>query len=592
MGKKYLTIDDLLLFCKQSNMNSFSAKDAGGPIIIQSFGEAEISDTTTMGLTPCSLKACHTELNKNQSFIGENVMQNALASFANRPILGYIHQLEDGTWDFYDHRMAIEEDGDDARVEYLERPVGVVPESSNAHLEYDKDQDKTYVVVNGYLYDDYGNRAVDIIKKKGGQTSVSVELAINSMSYNGKENYLNIEDFTFMGVTCLGKTPDGTVVKPGMEGANLKLDNFSVKQNSMFSDDCQIKLIETLDKLNATLSNFNINNTIEKGGKGMSKLEQLLEAYGFTEDELDFEHEGLSDEELELAFEDYAKRKKKCSEESSEPIATEEEACKKKKKCSNDDDEPVATEEEACGAKKKKKCSNDNGEGSEDDDDEPVATEEEAACGGKKKKRKCSASETFVLKYELSHEDVRTALYNLLYEYSDDEYCTAWIINVYDNKFVYQDCADNRYYRQGYSKDGDIVSLNDDKTEVFNEWLSKEEKDALKALKENYAELKAFKDNYDAAELKAQKEAVLAAEEYSVLAGDEKFKALVADMDKYSVDELKVKADLAFAAHMKSTMEFSAKTDDGAKKPKVLGFNFKDDKKNKVGPYGNLFTDK
>lgn len=588
MGKKYLTIDDLLLFCKQSNMNNFSAKDAGGPIIIQSFGKAEVSDATTMGLTSCTLKACHTELNRNQSFIEESVMQKALTSFANRPILGFTHQLEDGTWDFYDHRMSIEEDGDYTRIEYLERPIGVIPESCNAHLEYDKDKDKTYVVVNGYLYDDYGNRAVDIIKEKGGEIDVSVELAINSMSYNAKENYLNIEDFTFMGVTCLGKTPDGTVVKPGMEGANLKLDNFSAKQNSMFSDDCQIKLIETLDKLNATLSNFNINSTIEKGGKNMSKLEQLLEAYGFTEDELDFEHEGLSDEELELAFEDYAKRKKKCSEEDSEPIATEEEACKKKKKCSEEDDEPVATEEEACGTKKKKKCSDDD---DENDDDDPVATEEEAACGGKKKKRKCSDGESFVLKYELSHEDVRTALYNLLYEYSDDEYCTAWIISVYDNKFVYQDCADNRYYRQGYSKDGDIVSLNDDKTEVFNEWLSKEEKDALKALKENYAELKAFKDNYDAAELKAQKEAVLASEEYSVLAEDEAFKALVADMDKYSIDELKVKADLVFAAHMKSTMEFSAKIDDGAKKPKVIGFNFNKTEEKK-SPYGRLFDKK
>lgn len=610
MGKKYLTIDDLLLFCKQSNMNSFSAKDAGGPIIIQSFGEAEVSDTTTMGLTPCTLQACHTELNRNQSFIGENVMQNALASFANRPILGFTHQLEDGTWDFYDHRMAIEEDGDDTRIEYLERPIGVIPESCNAHLEYDKDKDKTYVVVSGYIYDDYGNRAIDIIKEKGGKIDVSVELAINSMSYNAKENYLNIEDFAFMGVTCLGKTPDGTVVKPGMEGSNLKLDNFSVKQNSMFSDDYQIKLIEALDKLNTTLSNFNINNTMKKGGKSMGKLEQLLEAYGFTEEELDFEYEGLSDEELESAFEDYAKRKKKCSEEDDEPIATEEEACKKKKKCSEDDDEPVATEEEAacgkkkkkcsdedddpiateeeaCGTKKKKKCSDDDGE--DPKDEEPVATEEEAACGGKKKK-KCSEGESFVLQYELSHEDIRTALYNLLYEYSDDEYCTAWIINVYDNKFIYQDCVDNRYYRQGYSKDGDIVSLNDDKTEVFNEWLSKEEKDALKALKENYAELKAFKESYDAAELKAQREAVLASEEYSVLADDDEFKALVSNADKYSVEELKVKADLLFAAHMKSTMEFSAK-DESAKKPKVIGFNF-NKKEEKKSPYGRLFDNK
>ena len=37
----------------------------------------------------------HDDINKNHSFIEDSVMQNALASFANRPILGYVHQLDD-----------------------------------------------------------------------------------------------------------------------------------------------------------------------------------------------------------------------------------------------------------------------------------------------------------------------------------------------------------------------------------------------------------------------------------------------------------------------------------------------------------------
>ena len=37
--RKYLTIDDLLSFCMQSKLDNFSAKDAGGPIIVQSFGK-------------------------------------------------------------------------------------------------------------------------------------------------------------------------------------------------------------------------------------------------------------------------------------------------------------------------------------------------------------------------------------------------------------------------------------------------------------------------------------------------------------------------------------------------------------------------
>ena len=119
MPKKYLTLADLLAFCEQTNLNSFSSRDANGPIILQSFGEIQTSDTTTMGLTPCTLMACHTELNRNQSYIEEDVMNNALASFSNRPILAYIHQLEDGTWNFYDHRIAVEENEDGELVLFL-----------------------------------------------------------------------------------------------------------------------------------------------------------------------------------------------------------------------------------------------------------------------------------------------------------------------------------------------------------------------------------------------------------------------------------------------------------------------------------------
>lgn len=554
MPKKYLTIEDLLLFCKQSNLHNFSAVEAGGPIILQSFGKAEIADTTKAGLTPCTLQACHTELNKNASFIDENTMNKALSSFANRPILGYIHQLEDGSWNFMDHRMELQEDGDDVRIEYLESPIGVIPESCNAHLAYDEEKDKTYVVVNGYLYDDYGNRAVDIIKNNGGEVAVSIEIAVNSMSYNAKENYLNIEDFTFLGVTCLGKTPDGTVVNPGMEGANLKLDNFSAKQNSMFSD----KLIETLEKINYTLESFNKNTVEDKGGeRDMDKFKELLEKYGKVEEDITFNIEELTDEELEAKFEEaFGEPSVEPTEEPVEPT-----------------EEPVEPAEEPVVEETTPDVSDEGGAA------EPDALEVEMA---QKKKRRCE------LKYELSHDDIRGALYNLI-EPDEDGYCSAWIMEVFDDKFIYMDCAEGKYYRQKYSVDGDNVALEGEKVEIFNEWLTKEEKEALEALKSEYAELKSFKENYDIAELKAQKDEVLSKAEYECLAENEEFNKLVSEAENYSVEEIKVKADLIFAAHMKSTMEFNAKTED--KKVKTIGFNF-NKKETKKSPYGNLFSEK
>ena len=550
--RKYLTIDDLLSFCMQSKIDNFSANDAGGPIIVQSFGKIKTEDTTTMGLTPCTLMACHTELNRNKSFIEEGVMNNALASFSNRPILGYIHQLEDGSWNFWDHRMSIEEDGDETRIEYLESPIGVIPESCNAHLEYDEEHDKNYVVVNGYLYDDYGNRAVEIIQENGGNVDVSVELAINSMSYNAKENYLNIEDFTFMGVTCLGKTPDGTVVHPGMEGANLRLDNFSAKQNSIFSNNCQEKMIEVLEKLNNTLSNFNTNTT-QKGGNEM-KFEELLAKYGKTAEEVTFDIEGLSDEELEAKFAEVF-----------------------------EDDDNSDEGEGADG--------NGDGEGvGEDggDNGEDGSGEGEGLGDGEPEKF------TKIFTVELSHDDIRNALYTLIRQYeTDDEY--YYIREVFDDYFVMQDWWNNKIYKQNYAVDGENVSLEGDRVEVFEILVTKEEKDALDALKENYSvledkynELKEFKDNYDTAELKTQKTEILDKAEYECLTENEAFAQLRTEMDNYSVEEISTKADLIFAAHMKSTMEFSVK-DENKKSPKVIGFGADTKKEKKKKAYGNLF---
>lgn len=551
--RKYLTIEDLLMFCKQSNMNTFSAQEAGGPIIVQSFGEISTSDTTTMGLTPCTLQACHTELNKNHSFIEDDVMNNALASFANRPILGYVHQLDDGSWDFWDHRMSIEENGNESRLEYLERPIGVIPESCNAHLEYDENQQKNYVVVNGYIYDDYGNQALDIIKSYDGKVSVSVELAINAMSYNAKENYLNIEDFVFMGVTCLGKTPDGTVVQPGMEGSNLKLDNFSAKQNSMFSNDFQDKMIEVLDKLNTTLSNFN-NNSKEKGCDKMGKFEELLQQYNVTAEDITFEIEGLSDEELEVKFKEAF--------------------------------------EDGTGAGDDLGTNKETGDASVPAGDAGVASTSEFT-----HKKTCSVGEdgNMTVSFEISHEDIRGALYTLLevYEQEDNEW--YWVTNVFDNYFIFENWDGNKLYKQSYAVDGDNVSLSGDRQEVFKMILTESEKLAIEKMREDYAvleteynELKTFKDNYDAAQVKAQKDAIFARDEYSVLAEDEAFKTLMADAAKFSVEEVESKVKSIFADFVIKTGEFSAKKDD--KKIGAMHFSTKSvDEANKK-PYGSLFN--
>lgn len=536
--KKYLTLDDLLLFCKENNFSHFSANEAGGPIVIHEPATFEVVDNSKNGLLPVKLQACHTGLNRNNSSISTETMNAALPSFSNRPILGYIHQLEDGTFDFYSHNMELVEDENEAdgvRLEYLETPVGVVPESCNAHLAYDESKEKTYVEVDAYIFEEY-SKAADIIREKG-VSKVSVELAIEDMSFNAKEGFLSINSFYFMGVTILGRDEEGNFIEEGMEGSNITLGSFSKENNSVVTDDMQTKMFELLTKLNDALEKFNDTADSEKkGGNEMDKFNELLEQYGIQAEDVDFEHEGLSDEELENLF------------------------------------------AEKFGGEDNDTGSDNDGEGSDNNegDEDPAPSSDE---------------EKYSLTYQLSHDDVKCGIYNLL-NASMAENTYAWVAEVYDNYFIYEECnyetGAYRYVKQSYSIDGDDISFSGDSVEVFPEFVTESEKSALAALRLEYAELKKFKDDYDAAVIKAEKDEIFANEKYSVLEGNENFEQLKNDAANFSVAEIKDKCKIIFAEHVMESGEYSASGVETEKQPKKIGFNF-EDKSEKTQAYAGLF---
>lgn len=547
MSKRYLTLDDLYLFCKQNNLNHFSAKESEGPIVVHTLGQFEAVDVSKNGLLPVKLQACHTGINRNKSNISIESMTAALPSFSNRPILGYIHQLDDGTWDFYAHNAEISEDKDgNTEVEYLEVPVGIIPESCNAKIVYDDLKEKSYVNVNGYIFEEY-SKAAEILRAKG-TSKVSVELAIEDMSWNLDEDCLNIDSFYFMGITILGRDEEGTIVEEGMAGSNITLGSFSQEENSFIPNDLQLKMVETLTKLNDALDRFNnTNDSDEKGGYDtMDKFNELLELYGLTEEDIDFEVDGLSDEDLEAIF--------------VEKFGDTEEL---KKEDNNVDDEG-----------KPESVSNEN----EPEDD-----------FSENKKGKCSVNtETGSVEFALSFDDIRMALYNLLIA-SMDEYSYGWICETYDDHFVYQKESyangyEAHYYKQNYSKDGENISFSGEPVEVFTEFVTESEKTALDMIRSQYEELKAFKENVEKQELKVQKDAILESAEYTEIKDSDEFKALVADADKYSVDELKVKADLIFAAAMKKKFSFEAEP-----KKKSVGINFNVKPSKRKIAYAGLF---
>ena len=559
MARKFYTIDDLYNFCKENHYETFSSEKQGAPLIVQSIGTFETADNITDGLMTVKLKSCHTGKNRNKSGISDETMELYKDSFKGRPILGAIYKTDTGEYEFRAHDMEIVADGDDVDINYIEQPIGVISQTTTPYLEYDKDAKKNYLMVEGTIFADY-SKAAEILERRR-TCKCSVEIAVEEMSYNCSEDYLSIDKFHFTGVTILGYQQDGTTeIQEGMAGSKITIDDFSAKHNSIFTIDYQDKMIEVLEKLNITLSNFNTNTT-QKGGNEM-KFEELLAKYGKTAEEVTFEIEGLSDEELEAKFAE-------AFDENNQGEDTDGDTGEGE---SNGDGEGDDTDGDDAG----------DGEGDDGDGEGDPAPQPE---------------EKFVLKYELSHDDIRCALYNLLAATNDDGYYYTYIVEVYDNKFIYCDYLENKFYRQGYTKDGDNVALDENKVEVFNEWLSKDEREALDTLKADYSalegkynELKEFKDNYDAAELKAKKDAIFSREEYAVLAEDEAFKTLVADAINFSVEEVEVKAKSIFADYVIKTGEFSAKTEE-VQKPKVLGFNLDTKKEKKKKAYGNLFND-
>ena len=262
-SKKLLTLEDLEQFYSARKRSyHFSASNDADAIVVQVPGVITFSEDDydpTLGLLPVHLDSCHILRNRNNSNISEEVMKQAIPSIYNRPILGYIQKLKDGSYDFAGHEMFINDEGE---IEYEEIAVGTIPESCNAQLVYDKEKDKTYLQVDGYIYEEY-TRAADILKEKK-ESKVSVELSLLDFSYDAKNKYLSINKFYFSGITILGVTRDGseTPIEEGMYGSNIKLKDFNKSNNSIFSgidENEHSKLIDALDRLNETLSKFNIN---------------------------------------------------------------------------------------------------------------------------------------------------------------------------------------------------------------------------------------------------------------------------------------------------------------------------------------------
>ena len=582
MQKKYFTVEDLIKFCEQKKMYNFSSKESGKPIVIQSiqdFSSADVEETADNKLY-AKVRVCHTLLNRNGSYISEDSMKAAMPSLKYSPLLANIHQLDDGTWDFHSHDYHIEKDKNgNENVVYDEKQVGTFT-ADEPYLEYDKDMDKTYVVARVAIPESY-TRCADIIREKNG-TKVSCELIIYECSYNAKEKYLQLDNFEFAGCTCLGSEKDGTPIGEGMLGSKITLEDFSEENNSLIKfNEKMVELQARLEKLETACFDIKKNNYKEGGNKNLNKFEELCQKYEKTVDDITFDYENMSDDELVEAF-------AKAFDETDSTYDGSEGAAD-----TPSDSEITTDGNEEVENNPTEKNPDESKKGDTTEDETPFIDDDES-------KKKVNNSENTVeysftkngeiKKFAVSLQDKIYAIQDLVnatYAETDNTY---YGVTVYDDYVIMCDWWSGRYYKQTYDSKDDNYSLTGDRVEVYVEFVTADEQKEIESMRSNYAELKAFKENVEKNELHSKKESLLADEKYSVLSDNESFTELKKNMDNYSLDDLETMAKVIFADYVSSVGNFSLNSSNENKPHSMQLFGNPNTRRNsRSGRYGDIF---
>ncbi|HDX9663360.1 TPA: hypothetical protein ROX91_002059 [Bacillus cereus] len=200
--------------------------------------------------------------------------------------------------------------------------------------------------------------------------------------------------------------------------------------------------------------------------------------------------------------------------------------------------EPVA-EPETDFAKKAKKDEDKDKEkepeaGTTEEDPEEPETEDDEEDEEKDKKKPKKFSRTF----ELSHDDIRSGIYNALSSHADFSDSWMWVSKVYDNHAIVEDADNGKYFKVNYVKHENAVSIGEHE-ELFPMFLSASEKNSIDATRNNFEaletevkDLREFKSNIELSE----KEHKLS--QYSATLSKEEFKSIKDNLSKFSMEDI------------------------------------------------------
>ena len=200
--------------------------------------------------------------NLNKSIFTYEGMEKHKDTFINKPILCAFPNGQMG--ENHNFEIAVDPETNEEYQTFLgknsERPVGLIPESSNIRIE--NINGKNWIVLDGYIWKKYNYELVqDILKKSNGWSirnnkNISVEIIVDDKTMEFSEDgYEILNDWTGNGITILADH-----VTPAIEGANISL-NTKAKAFSKADYDEYIK---------GFMKDFSMFSKKEKYGTGKS----------------------------------------------------------------------------------------------------------------------------------------------------------------------------------------------------------------------------------------------------------------------------------------------------------------------------------
>jgi hypothetical protein len=194
--------------------------------------------------------------------------------------------------------------------------------------------------------------------------------------------------------------------------------------------------------------------------------------------------------------------------------------------------------------------------------------------------------------FSLTLSDIQYALRDLVnttYSEADNDW---YSVDVYadDSYLIMSSWWSGNAFRQSYSREGDVFSLTGDRVAVHSIWVTDEEEAKINSTSENYQKIENELNTYRQKEQDEKKKSLIESEDYSAIRETEEFKAIVAEenkaeFDKMSADELSDKLDKIVNTYAKSGKINFAKNNNPQSYVR-LPFSTSD---NKPSRYGDLF---